>query len=113
MGSVEVQFELASYRFQSDKLLVKHIINKKLIPLLVKLSPAYAPLKDLRFEWDDEEPLTAEKFCKMVDTLGVYYDFDPEQVESITGLKIVGIKSQTPNLPPVEGSKKKAYTITP
>lgn len=113
VGSVEVQFELASYRFQSDKLLVKHIINKKLIPLLVRLSPAYAPLKDLRFEWDDEEPLTAEKFCKMVETLGVYYDFDPEQVETITGLKIVGIKSLTPNLPPVEGSKKKAYTITP
>ena len=113
VGSVEVQFELASYRFQSDKLLVKHIINKKLIPLLVKLSPAYAPLKDLHFEWDDEEPLTAEKFCKMVETLGAYYDFDPEQVETITGLKIVGIKKQTPNLPLVEGSKKKAYTITP
>ena len=91
---------------------MKNIINKKLIPLLVKLSPVYAPLKDLRFEWDDEEPLTAEKLCEMMKTLGVYYDFEPEQVESITGLKIVGIKSQTPNLPPVEGSKKKAYTVT-
>lgn len=49
----------------------------------------------------------------MVETLGAYYDFDPEQVETITGLKIVGIKNQTPNLPLVEGSKKKAYTITP
>ena len=111
VGSVEVQFELASYRFQSDKLLVKNIINKKLIPLLVKLSPVYASLNDLRFEWDDEEPLTAEKLCEMMKTLGVYYDFDPEQVESITGLKIVSVKSQVSNFPQVEASKKKAYTV--
>ena len=107
VGSVEVQFELASFRFESDKILVKHYINTYLIPLLLKLSPLYAPLASLRFEWDDEEPMTTEKLCNIVQTLGAHYDFDPEQVEAITGLKIVGIKDTTPTLTAIGNEKKK------
>ncbi|ATA75236.1 DUF935 family protein [Capnocytophaga sp. H2931] len=103
VGSVEVQFELASYRFQSDKLLVKHIINKKLFPLLVKLSPVYSKLSGLRFEWDDDEPMTTEKFLQSVQTLGYHFELDPEQVENITGVKILGVKN---NQAPVFPEKK-------
>lgn len=110
VGSVEVQFEFAQFRFTSDKLLVSYVVNEKLIPLLIKLSPVYSFLKDYRFEWDDEDEMTVDKLLKIVEKLGIYFDFDPEQIEQITGLKILGVKSATPAEPTAPASKKKAVT---
>ena len=110
VGSVEIQFEFAQFRFTSDKLLVSYVVNEKLIPLLVKLSPVYSFLKDYRFEWDDEDEMTVDKLIKIITALGVYFDFDPEQIEQITGLKILGVKSATPAEPTTPASKKKAVT---
>lgn len=110
VGSVEIQFEFAQFRFTSDKLLVSYVVNEKLIPLLVKLSPVYSFLKDYRFEWDDEDEMTVDKLLKIVEKLGVYFDFDPDQIEQITGLKILGLKSTTPTEPTAPASKKKAVT---
>ena len=110
VGSVEIQFEFAQFRFTSDKLLVSYVVNEKLIPLLIKLSPVYSFLKDYRFEWDDEDEMTVDKLLKIVEKLGVYFDFDPEQIEQITGLKILGVKSATPTEPTAPASKKKAVT---
>lgn len=110
VGSVEIQFEFAQFRFTSDKLLVSYVVNEKLIPLLIKLSPVYSFLKDYRFEWDDEDEMTVDKLLKIVEKLGIYFDFDPEQIEQITGLKILGVKSATPTEPTAPASKKKAVT---
>ena len=110
VGSVEIQFEFAQFRFTSDKLLVSYVVNEKLIPLLIKLSPVYSFLKDYRFEWDDEDEMTVDKLIKIITALGVYFDFDPEQIEQITGLKILGVKSTTPAEPTTPASKKKAVT---
>ena len=110
VGSVEIQFEFAQFRFASDKLLVSYVVNEKLIPLLVKLSPVYSFLKDYRFEWDDEDEMTVDKLIKIITALGVYFDFDPEQIEQITGLKILGVKSSTPAEPSTPDLKKKAVT---
>ena len=104
VGSVEIQFEFAQFRFVADKLLVAGVVNEKLIPLLIKLSPVYSFLKDYRFEWDDEDEMTIEKLIKVVQALGSYFDFDPDQVEQITGLKILGVKTNTE---PADPSKKK------
>ena len=109
VGSVEVQFEFAQFRFVSDKLLVSGVVNEKLIPLLIKLSPVYSFLKDYRFEWDDEDEMTIEKLINIIEKLGKYFDFDPEQIEQITGLKILGVKSGNEAMP-AEASKKKAVT---
>lgn len=112
VGSVEVQYELANARFTSDRIWVKSIVNKQLIPLLVKLSPVYKPLENLYFDWDEEETLTADKVCKMVQKLGNQFEFDPEQIEEITGLKILGIKNNS--FPAFEGGEpKKKMTKTP
>ena len=108
VGSVEVQFEFAQFRFFSDKLLVSGVVNEKLIPLLLKLSPVYSFLKDYRFEWDDEDEMTIDKLIKIIEALGKYYDLDPEQIEQITGLKIIGVKSHTETNTAPEASKKKA-----
>lgn len=107
VGSVEIQFEFAQFRFVSDKLLVAGVVNEKLIPLLIKLSPVYSFLKDYRFEWDDEDEMTIDKLIKIIEALGKYYEFDPEQIEQITGLKILGVKTNTEQVP-AEASKKKA-----
>lgn len=109
VGSVEIQFEFAQFRFFSDKLLVSGVVNEKLIPLLLKLSPVYSFLKDYRFEWDDEDEMTIDKLIKIITALGVYFHFDPEQIEQITGLKILGVKDGNENTPP-EASKKKVVT---
>lgn len=108
VGSVEVQFEFAQFRFISDKLLIGAVVNEKLIPVLLKLSPVYSFLKDYRFEWDDEDEMTIDKLIKIVTALGIYFEFDPEQIEQITGLKILGVKST--ETVPAEASKKKAVT---
>lgn len=114
VGSVEIQFELAQFRFTSDKLLVRNIVNEKLIPLLAKLSPVYSSLLNFDFEWDDEDEMTVDKLIKIVAGLGNYFDFDPEQIEQITGLKVLGIKdagSGTPTgKPEPVASKKKVAT---
>ncbi len=106
VGSVEVQYELANARFESDRILVKNVINKQLIPLLVKLSPVYKPLENLYFDWDDEEGLTADKLCEYISKLGGQFEFDPEQVEEITGLKVIGIKSGTIQVENTTSKKK-------
>lgn len=115
VGSVEIQFELAQFRFTSDKILVRNIVNEKLIPLLIKLSPVYSSLANFDFEWDDEDEMTIDKLIKIIAGLGNYFDFDPEQIEQITGLKILGIKNSgseatQPEPPGTGGSKKKAVT---
>lgn len=115
VGSVEIQFELAQFRFTSDKILVRNVVNEKLIPLLVKLSPVYSNLANFDFEWDDEDEMTIDKLIKIISGLGAYFDFDPEQIEQITGLKVLGIKNTGSGTAPAEpvtlgSSKKKAVT---
>ncbi|WP_312395693.1 DUF935 family protein [Chryseobacterium sp.] len=114
VGSVEIQFELAQFRFTSDKLLVRNVVNEKLIPLLVKLSPAYSSLANFDFEWDDEDEMTIDKLIKIIQALGGYFDFDPQQIEQITGLKILGIKDSSSGTatakPEPVASKKKVVT---
>lgn len=115
VGSVEIQFELAQFRFTSDKLLVRNVVNEKLIPLLIKLSPVYANLANYDYEWDDEDEMTVDKLIKIITILGQYFDFDPDQIEQITGLKIIGIKNTSSGAAQGEPagtgtSKKKAVT---
>ena len=54
--------------------------------------------------------MTVDKLIKIITALGVYFDFDPDQIEQITGLKILGVKSATPAEPTTPASKKKAVT---
>jgi hypothetical protein len=51
--------------------------------------------------------MTIEKMCDIISKLGNYFDFDPEQVEQITGLKILGVKQNGTSVIPTEDPKKK------
>lgn len=100
VGSAEIQFKLARDRFESDKLLIKNVINQGLIPRLAKLSPIYAPLVNYKFVWDDSEVFGSKELADLVDVLGRQFIMDSEYVEEKTGIPILGQKS---SLGPSEG----------
>lgn len=112
VGSSEIQFRLAKDRFESDKLLVKNIINQQLIPRLQKLSPVYSVLNNHYFEWDNSETQTVKETAELIQMLAPYFELDPEEVAQKTGLKILAQKSNFPIQSPVEteDSKKKSVT---
>lgn len=95
VGAAEIQYKLAKDRFDSDKLLIKNIINQELFPRLVKFSPVYAPLQNHYFEWDNTENHSVKEFADIVDVLSRNYDLDPKQIEEKTGIKILGKKASS------------------
>ena len=109
VGSVEIQFKLAKDRFESDKLMVKNIINKQVLPRLVKLSSVYSGFSTHYFEWDNAEIRTSKETAELVNILGTQFEIDPEWVEQQTGVPILGQKSPlTPEAgTPPNGVKKK------
>ncbi|UGU15204.1 DUF935 family protein [Sinomicrobium kalidii] len=113
VGSAEIQYRLAKDRFESDKLLVKNVINMKLFPKLVHLSPVYGPLQNHYFEWDDENWEAKKEAAEMAVKLAQQFEVDPEWVEQQTGVPILGLK-QTTGLKDTKGPtarylKKKSF----
>lgn len=107
VGSAEIQFRLTKDRFESDKLLVKNVINQQLFPRLLKLSPVYSVLNGHYFDWDNSENYTAKEVAELVSLLGTHFELDPEQISEKTGLKILSQKAN-PTIPPTEEEKKKS-----
>lgn len=99
VGSSEIQYRLAKDRFESDKLFFKYVFNTQIKPRLISLSPVYKPLEDHYFEWDNTESLGMKEIINAVNILGNRFDIDPEYVERITGIPILGIKQTQPVLP--------------
>ena len=110
VGAAEIQFRLAKDRFESDKLLVKNIINQQLFPRLKKISPVYAVLEGHYFEWDNTESQSSKEVAELVNILGNLFELDPEEIGQKTGLKILAQKANpyTPATPPTEEDKKKS-----
>lgn len=109
VGSSEIQFRLAKDRFESDKLLVKNIINEQLFPRLIKLSPVYSVLQNHYFDWDNTESQTPKEVAELLSILGQHFELDPEEVSQKTGFKILGQKSGTAATnEPTEDVKKKS-----
>jgi hypothetical protein len=111
VGSVEVHEKLLTYRNAVDKLIFKFYFNQEIKPRLVKISPVYAILKDLNFEWDETENLTIKELLEAIKGLSAYYEFDINELAKITGLPItkiknaIGITDQTQQEP--AGTQKK------
>lgn len=96
VGSAEIQFRLAKDRFESDKLLLKNVINQQLFPRLLKISPVYSGLNGHFFEWDDSETQTIKEFIETIGALAPHFELDPEQISQKTGLTILGQKQNAP-----------------
>src|SRR5690606_15174374 len=99
------QYKLANDRFESDKLFVKNILNTKVFPRLVKLSPVYAPLANHYFDWDAKEAMSKKEIADLAVTLGQLYEVDPEWVEQQTGVPIIEFRNNLPG--PADDLKKK------
>ena len=80
VGSAEIQYKLAKDRFEADKLYFKNIFNAHIKPRLIEISPIYAPLANLTFDWDDTESLTQKEIIDAVVKLGTLYEIDQEYV---------------------------------
>ncbi|MCZ2393406.1 MAG: DUF935 domain-containing protein [Chitinophagales bacterium] len=92
VGSSEMQYKIAKDRFDSDKLLFKHIFNHHIKPRLVQLSPVYTPLEKYELEWDNTETLDMKGVIETIEKIGSIYEIDPEYVQQITGIPILGFK---------------------
>jgi hypothetical protein len=107
VGAADIQFRLAKDRFEADKLLFKYIFNAKIKPILINLSPVYAPLATHNFEWDNTESLTQMQIIDTITKFSSQYEIDPEYITKITGIPIIGIKENPTPLPAGgEGEKK-------
>lgn len=104
VGSAEIQFRLAKDRFESDKLLLKNVINQQLFPRLQKISGIYSHLANHYFEWDNTEPETKEDVQKMITTLAPHFELDTEEISQKTGFSILSQKSPSLTLPQGEGN---------
>lgn len=112
VGSSEIQFRLTKDRFESDKLLVKNVINQQLLPRLMKLSQVYAPLANHYFEWDNSETFSSKEIAEMANLLGSQFELDPEQISEKTGFKILGQKSNYSPTPQQTEEDKKKSNVT-
>lgn len=109
VGSTEIQFRLANDRFESDKLLVKNIINGEFRQKLIKISPVYAPLQNHYFEWDNQENLSKSAMADLINKMNQNYIVDPEFAEQQTGVPIIGIRENSFNTQqenPIDVKKK-------
>lgn len=109
VGAAQVQERILAYRHQVDKLIFKYYFNEEIKPRLVKLSPVYAPLENLTFEYDESESLTMKEYIDAVKDLAHTFNFDIEELKKVTGLPITTIKNTLgiTDPEPTAGQKKK------
>ena len=112
VGAAEIQERILGYRHKVDKLLFKYYFNTEAKPRLVKLSPAYAPLANLTFEYDESETLTIKEILDAVKVLAHYFEFDVKELVKITGLPITKLRAVMGQpLPEPEGPEKKKSNL--
>lgn len=112
VGSAEIQYQLAKDRFESDKLLIKNIINQQLFPRLLKISPAYAGLANHTFEWDNSESQTLDEVKGMITALAPHFELDIEEVSQKTGMTILSQRDNSPSLGGGQGEDLKKKNLT-
>lgn len=107
VGSVEIQFKLAKDRFESDKLMIKNVMNRLVFPRLIKLSPVYSGLTGQYFEWDNAEIRTSKETAELVTLLGTQFEIDSDWVSQQTGVPILGQKTAKTPVDPLQMELKK------
>jgi len=106
VGSSEIQFRLAKDRFEADKMLFKNVFNAHIKPKLIAISEVYKPLENLTFDWDNTESLNQKEIIDAVSKLGSIYEIDEKYISEVTGIPILGTKSQIGNDTSFENKKR-------
>lgn len=108
-GSLQIMQDVANDRHESDKRFCKYIINNELIPRLIEISPAYKPLTNLTYDWDNFQELSANELITAVkDLSSAGFIPDIEYITQKTGIPIIGMKQQQTFEPTEEDEKKKS-----
>lgn len=107
VGSAAVHYENAKDRYESDKLFIKHLYTTQLLPRLLTLSPVYAPLGNLHFDWDDSENLNIKEVVENAVSLSQYFDIDTDYIAEKTGIPILGMKTNPLPSEPSGGTAEK------
>ena len=89
-GTAKVHEKVEKTRHESDKILFSYYFNYIIKPKLLKISPVYAPLENLTFEWDETESMTMSEYIKAIVDLSGTFSFDAKEVSQRTGLPITG-----------------------
>lgn len=93
-GSLKVLQEVADDRHESDKLFIQYIINKVLIPKLIKINSFYSPLNGYEFDWDETDEMTKKEIIESsVALTQAGYQLDYKHLAEKTGLPIIGFNS--------------------
>lgn len=95
VGSALVHQSMAFERHAADKARVANIVNKELIPRLMKISSAYSKLNGHYFEFDETFELEPSVLIDKAIALSQYYELDLEYITKRTGIPILGIKEQS------------------
>ncbi len=116
-GSLKVMAEVADDRHESDKLFVKYIINKELLPRLPKISSFYTPLANLQFDWDESDELDQKEYVESAVKLATAgFELDVDELSQRSGITITGYNRPFSNNPTEEddkGNSKKKSPTTP
>lgn len=106
-GSLKILQGVADDRHESDKLFIQYIINTELLPKLQLISSAYAPLKDLVFDWDESEQMDNNTYIKnVVDLTHAGFVVDHEVVAEKTGIPITNVSLRSNTFREKEPKKK-------
>lgn len=106
VGSAEIQFRMAKDRYDSDRLLLKNLINQQLFPRLSKLSPVYSGFANHYFEWQ-EEPEDPAYLKDLITGLAPHFELDIEELSQRLGIIILSQKNNATLPQPTEEDEKK------
>lgn len=92
VGAAQVQERVARDRYEADKLLFKYIFNTHIRKRLVKISPVYAGLEKVSFEWNNQETPDIKGYIDAIEKLSGAFEFDTDEIKARTGLPITGVR---------------------
>jgi phage gp29-like protein len=107
-AQAQVHENVANDRHESDKLFIQYIINEHLLPRLLKLSSFYAPLTNLKFDWDvTEEMEKGVMIDKAVALTNAGFQLDYTILADKTGMPITGFTAAAAAEPTADDDGKK------
>jgi len=100
-GSMQVMQGLSEDRHESDRLFVRHLVNKDLLPKLVGISTFYSAFTNHRLQWDDSEEMDAKTVADLAVSLtNAGFELDIEDLNERLPLIVTGYRNVMPGFMP-------------
>ena len=110
-GALMVLQGVANDRHESDKNMIRNLVNYELIPRLINVF-GYK-LNGYHYDWSKTEDLEVGLFIEAVKDLSQNYDLDIKQITEKTGINVIGSKkSPTPGFPTAQKKKPRRLTLS-